>query len=115
MNGCRAELFNKIVSLNGYAVVQGHAGRLPDWHRFLDDARRTPGLTSTTPLIEQPLIASYEGRVKGMLTCDIHDNSAICDKVLAGSPALVTTGSNNVRIARGSPKASVHSSAARSA
>ncbi len=31
MNGFRAELFDKIVGLNGHAVVQGVGGRLPDW------------------------------------------------------------------------------------
>ena len=31
MNGFRAELFDKIVGLNGHAVVQGYGGRLPDW------------------------------------------------------------------------------------
>ena len=28
MNGFRAELFDKIVGLNGHAVVQGYGGRL---------------------------------------------------------------------------------------
>ena len=31
MNGFRAELFDKIVGLNGHAVVQGYGGKLPDW------------------------------------------------------------------------------------
>ena len=33
MNGFRAELFDKIVGLNGHAVVQGFGGRLADWRR----------------------------------------------------------------------------------
>ena len=31
MNGVRADLFDKIVGLNGHAVVQGSAWRLDDW------------------------------------------------------------------------------------
>ena len=65
MNGFRAELFDKIVGLNGHAVVQGYGGRVPDWRGVLDDAKATPGITRATPLIEQPLMATYQGRVAG--------------------------------------------------
>ena len=63
MNGFRAELFDKIVGLNGHAVVQGYGGRLDDWRAALAEARRTPGVTEAPPLIEQPLMASRDGRV----------------------------------------------------
>ena len=45
MNGFRAELFDKIVGLNGHAVVQGYDGKLPDWRRIAADARKLPGVT----------------------------------------------------------------------
>ena len=45
MNGFRAELFDKIVGLNGHAVIQGYNGRLPDWRRALAEAKATPGVT----------------------------------------------------------------------
>ena len=48
MNGFRAELFDKIVGLNGHAVVQGYGGRLPDWQSILKQAKATPGVTSAT-------------------------------------------------------------------
>ena len=51
MNGFRAELFDKIVGLNGHAVVQGVGGRLPDWQQVVREARATPGVTAATPLI----------------------------------------------------------------
>src|SRR3712207_6831589 len=54
MNGFRAELFDKIVGLNGHAVVQGYGGRLPGWQQIADEAKKTPGITSATPMIEQP-------------------------------------------------------------
>src|SRR6478672_3064196 len=67
MNGFRAELFDKIIGLNGHAVVQGYGGKLPDWRKIAVEARATPGVTSATPLIEQPLMAAFSGRVEGVL------------------------------------------------
>src|SRR3546814_1925059 len=67
MNGFRAELFDKIVGLNGHAVVQGYGGRLPDWREIQRQAIATPGVTSAIPFIEQPLMASFSGRVEGVL------------------------------------------------
>src|SRR6188768_984447 len=61
MNGFRAELFDKIVGLNGHAVIQGYGGRLDDWQSILAQAKKTPGVTSATPLIEQPLLVIYNG------------------------------------------------------
>src|ERR671929_1071848 len=57
MNGFRAELFDKIVGLNGHAVVQGYGGRLENWQEVVRLAQKTPGVTEALPLIEQPLMA----------------------------------------------------------
>src|SRR3546814_5324322 len=61
MNGVRSDLFDKIVGLNGHAVVQGFGGRLPNWQEVLRQAKATPGITSATPLIEQQLLATSNG------------------------------------------------------
>ena len=103
MNGFRAELFDKIVGLNGHAVVQGIGGRLDDWQRVVAAAKATPGITSAVPLIEQPLMTSYNGRVeavlvRGMRVEDIRGNATINGKVITGSMALLTPGSGNVAI-----------------
>lgn len=103
MNGFRAELFDKIVGLNGHAVVQGYGGKLPDWRQIMADAKATPGVTSATPLIEQPLMASYQGRVegvlvRGMLVSDIRSNTTIRNKVLTGKLDELVAGSGNVAI-----------------
>ena len=103
MNGFRAELFDKIVGLNGHAVVQGYGGRLEDWRAVVDQARRTPGVTEAVPLIEQPLMASYSGRVEGILVRgmrreDILANPTLRGKVLAGSLGALQPGSGNVAI-----------------
>jgi len=103
MNGFRAELFDKIVGLNGHAVVQGYGGRLPNWQEIVREARRTPGVTSATPLIEQPLMATYSGRVEGILVRgmrveDIRSNPTFTKNLVAGSIREVTPGSGNIAI-----------------
>jgi len=103
MNGFRAELFEKVVGLNGHAVVQGYGGRLENWRPLLERARRTPGVTSASALIEQPLMASNEGRVeaillRGMPRADIVSNPTMNQNVIAGSLAALRPGSNRVAI-----------------
>lgn len=103
MNGFRAELFDKIVGLNGHAVVQGYGGQLPDWRDIVRQAKATPGVVSATPLIEQPLMSSFNGRVeavllRGMSVDDIRHNGEIHNHVLSGSLESLTPGSNRVAI-----------------
>jgi lipoprotein-releasing system permease protein len=103
MNGFRAELFDKIVGLNGHAVVQGYSGELSDWQRIAAAAKNTPGVTSAVPLIEQPLMATANGRfegvlVRGMRVDDIRSNRTLNANVLAGDMRSVTPGSGKVAI-----------------
>ncbi len=103
MNGFRAELFDKIVGLNGHAVVQGYAGQLRDWREVLEDAKATKGVTSATPLIEQPMMTDYNGRteaviLRGMRVEDIRGNPTIRDNVVFGRLDQVTPGSGNIAI-----------------
>ena len=103
MNGFRAELFDKIVGLNGHAVVQGYDGRLNDWQKIADAAKKTPGVTSALPLIETPLMATANGRfegvlVRGMRVEDIRGNKTITSNVKAGDIRTVVPGSNRVAI-----------------
>ncbi|MEO6113468.1 MAG: lipoprotein-releasing ABC transporter permease subunit [Sphingomicrobium sp.] len=103
MNGFRAELFDKISGLNGHAIIQGYDGRLADWEQIAATARKTPGVTSATPLIEQPLMASANGRVEGVLVRgnrieDIRANPVLNDKVVSGDLKSVTPGSGRVAI-----------------
>ena len=103
MNGFRAELFEKTVGLNGHAVIQGYGGRLPDWREIIAAAQKTPGVTSATPMIEQPLMASHDGRVEGVNTRgmrveDIRDNTTLQSKVLAGDLKALVPGSGNVAL-----------------
>ncbi|WP_439567502.1 lipoprotein-releasing ABC transporter permease subunit [Sphingopyxis sp.] len=103
MNGVRADLFDKIVGLNGHAVVQGFGGRLDDWRDVLKHAKATPGVVSATPLIEQPLLATFGGRVEGILVRgmtvpDIRNNQTLGGKVLQGNLDTLTPNAGNVAI-----------------
>jgi len=105
MNGFRAELFDKIVGLNGHAVIQGYDGHLANWQQIAETARKTPGVTSALPLIEQPLMASSNGRVEGVLVRgmrvgDLLANKTLTSNVVAGDLKSITPGSG--RIALGS-------------
>ncbi|BBB08834.1 MULTISPECIES: lipoprotein-releasing ABC transporter permease subunit [unclassified Sphingopyxis] len=103
MNGVRADLFDKIVGLNGHAVVQGFGGRLDDWRDVLKQAKATPDVVSATPLIEQPLLATFNGRVEGILVRgmtvpDIRNNQTLGGKVLQGNLNSLTPNAGNVAI-----------------
>lgn len=101
MNGFRAELFDKVTGLNGHAVLQSFGGRLENWQPVLAEARRTPGVTDAQPLIEQPLMATREGRVQAVLLRGMPVDQIVGNRsftVHAGSLRNLTPGSNNVAI-----------------
>jgi lipoprotein-releasing system permease protein len=103
MNGFRAELFAKTAGLNGHAIIQGYDGRLAGWQQIAEQARKVPGVTSALPLIEQPLMASANGRVEGILLRgmrveDIRTNPVLTGGVRSGSLANLTPGCDCVAI-----------------
>jgi lipoprotein-releasing system permease protein len=103
MNGFRAELFDKIVGLNGHALIQGYGGRLSNWEKILELARKTPGVTRATPMIEQPLLATSNGRfeailARGMLVSDMQTNDTLKGKVIAGDVRSLSPGSGRIAI-----------------
>ena len=100
MNGFRHELFDKIVGLNGHAIVQAYGGRLDDWESVLADIQATPGVTSASPLIAQPLLTSFNGRVEAIFVRGNtpEDIATLSDKVLLGNLSDVRAGSGKVAI-----------------
>ena len=100
MNGFRAELFDKITGLNGHAIIQAYGGRLDDWESVLQDVRETPGVTHASPLIEQPLLASFNGRVEAILVRGNtrQDIGELRSKVIAGDIGALDPGRDNVAI-----------------
>ncbi|WP_454599465.1 lipoprotein-releasing ABC transporter permease subunit [Qipengyuania sp. SM2507] len=100
MNGFRAELLDKIVGLNGHAIVQAYGGRMDDWEDILEQVRATPGVTDASPLIEQPLVTSFNGRVEGILVRGntAQDIADMAPKVVSGDISALRAGTSNVAI-----------------
>ncbi|MCX9148716.1 lipoprotein-releasing ABC transporter permease subunit [Erythrobacter sp. WG] len=86
MNGFRGELLDKITGLNGHAVVQAYGGRLDNWRSVLANVERTPGVTSASPMIEKPLLVSFNGTVEAIFLRGQSDKDIrnLGDKVLLG-------------------------------
>lgn len=100
MNGFRAELLDKIVGLNGHAIIQAYGGRLDNWQQVLKDVRATPGVVKASPLIEQPLLTTFNGRVEAILVRGqtAPDIAAMKPKVISGSMDAITPDSGMVAI-----------------
>ena len=100
MNGFRAELLDKIVGLNGHAIVQAYGGRLDNWQGVLATVERTPGVVEASPLIEQPLLTSFDGRVEAVFVRGETDKN-IADlgkKVVLGDMRSLQDGSGRIAI-----------------
>jgi len=99
MNGFRAELIDKIVGLNGHAIVQSY-GPMENWRDVLEEVRETEGVVHVSPLIEQPLLATFNGRAEAVLvrgnTPD--DIDKLKPNVQIGDLATLKPGENNVAI-----------------
>lgn len=100
MNGFRAELLDKIVGLNGHAVIQAYGGRLDNWQDILKRVEATPGVTHASPLIEQPLLASFNGRVEAVLVRGNTggDIKRLEDKRVDGVIASLRPGAGNIAL-----------------
>jgi len=100
MNGFRAELLDKIVGLNGHAIIQAYGGRLDNWQQVLSEVRATPGVVKASPLIEQPLLTTFNGRVEAILVRGqtAQDIAAMAPKVVSGSMANVAPDTGTVGI-----------------
>jgi len=100
MNGFRAELLDKIVGLNGHAIIQAYGGRLDNWQAVLKDVQATPGVVQASPLIEQPLLATFNGRVQAILVRGqtAPDIVGLRPKLRAGDLGELTPNSNAIAI-----------------
>ena len=100
MNGFRAELLDKITGLNGHAIVQAYGGRMDDWENILEEVRATPGVVDASPLIEQPLLGSFNGRVEAILIRGNiqEDLDALATKAISGDFAQLQPGASKVAI-----------------
>ena len=100
MNGFRAELLDKIVGLNGHAIIQAYGGRLDNWQNVVKEVRSTPGVVRASPLIEQPLLVSFNGRVEAILVRGntLQDIRRLEPQKVQGSLVPLKPGAGNVAI-----------------
>ncbi|HEY6815491.1 MAG TPA: lipoprotein-releasing ABC transporter permease subunit, partial [Croceibacterium sp.] len=100
MNGFRAELIDKITGLNGHAIIQAYGGRLDNWQRVLEEVRKTEGVVHASPLIEQPLLVTFNGRVEAVLVRGNtpEDINRLAPNVMAGNLASLRPGEDTVAI-----------------
>ncbi len=100
MNGFRAELIDKITGLNGHAIIQAYGGRLENWEQVLEEVRATEGVVDASPLIDQPLMATFNGRVDGvnLRGHTQEDIGELSPNVLMGDINTLQPGANNVAI-----------------
>ncbi|MEM6475931.1 MAG: lipoprotein-releasing ABC transporter permease subunit [Pseudomonadota bacterium] len=100
MGGFRSEMLDKFAGLNGHAVVQAYGGKLDNWESVLEQVKGTEGVTEASPLIEQPLLASFRGRtvaifVRGNTQEDIGE---LQDKLVMGDLNRIQPGERRVAI-----------------
>lgn len=100
MNGFRAELLDKIVGLNGHAIIQAYGGRLENWQQVLKQVEKTPGVVQASPLIEQPLLTTFNGRVEAILVRGNtpSDIGRLKDKLRDGNLGELQPGAGNIAI-----------------
>ena len=100
MNGFRAELLDKIVGLNGHAIIQAYGNRLENWEQVLEEVRATDGVVEASPLIEQPLLGTFNGRVEAVLVRGNtpEDIAKLEPNVLLGDLSTLRPGESNVAI-----------------
>ncbi|MEN8859186.1 FtsX-like permease family protein, partial [Qipengyuania flava] len=91
---------DKIVGLNGHAIVQAYGGRMDDWENILEEVRATPGVVDASPLIEQPLAISFNGRIQGVSVRGNTDEdlAELADKTISGDFSELQAGAGKLAI-----------------
>jgi lipoprotein-releasing system permease protein len=67
MNGFRAELFDRVLGLNGHLDVYAQDGMLFDYAALLDKIAHVPGVTEVSPLVEGQTLITKDGAASGAL------------------------------------------------
>ena len=100
MNGFRAELLDKIVGLNGHAIVQAYGQRLDNWESVLEDIWVEGRSAFQRRLIDQPLMVTFNGRVEGIIVRGntAEDIAELSDKVVLGDMRSIEPGAEKVAI-----------------
>lgn len=90
MNGFREELFERILGVNGHAVIQGYGGQLYDYDAVAAEVMKQPGILRATPLIEKQVMTSYKSRtagaiVRGITQEDLQTLPLVGENIVHGS------------------------------
>jgi lipoprotein-releasing system permease protein len=92
MNGFRAELLGRILGLNGHVMVQGISRNIEDYDGVAEALKKTPGVTSATPIVEGQVMAMVKGTARGALVRgikpeDLKSRELIASKIVSGELA----------------------------
>jgi lipoprotein-releasing system permease protein len=100
MNGFRAELLDRITGLNGHAIIQAYGDRFDEWEQVLEEVRATPGVVNASPLIERPLLATFNGRAEAVLVRGntAEDIAELAPDIVGGDLSTLRPGADNVAI-----------------
>ncbi len=85
MNGFRAELYNKVLGLNGHMVVNRLDGRMEDYEALAKRIAAVPGVVHVAPLIEGQVMVSSDFASKGALVRGISEKGIKGLKMVAGN------------------------------
>ena len=67
MNGFRIELVQRILGVNGHAVITAVGRDLPEYPALLEAVRGVPGVVSASPTVETQLMISHGNRARGIV------------------------------------------------
>ncbi len=67
MNGFRAELFDRIIGLNGHITVQSSMGNLGNYDDVAERVRQLPGVTRAVPMINGQALVTGRGGPRGVM------------------------------------------------
>ena len=92
MNGFRAQLFDKILGLNGHvaAFKPSRTGAFGGYDAFAEQMRKVPGVISVTPMVEGQVMVSTPaqalgGLVRGLTEDGLKNTPLVSNNVLEGT------------------------------
>ncbi len=83
MNGFRAELFERVLGLNGHMNVYAQDGRLFDYEPLLEKLRAVPGVVEAAPLVEGQTLITKDGAASGALVRGVSPESFRARPIIA--------------------------------
>jgi lipoprotein-releasing system permease protein len=101
MNGFRAELFERVLGLNGHVNVMAVEGPLKGYTPILDKIRQQPGIADAAPIVEGQTLITQNGVASGAIVRGIDPESftrreMILSHIVAG--ALTDFGDDKIAI-----------------